>query len=101
MYFVYITPVFCEIGQFFLHNLLSSQLNIFNKKIKNKKKKMEKQNEKLHSIIEQHSEMNNKLEKACPLDWSREKKEIEAKKAELLEKIDIWDSEHIAGLVDS
>jgi len=38
MYFVYITPVFCEIGQFFLHNLLSRQLNIFNHLIKKKKK---------------------------------------------------------------
>jgi hypothetical protein len=45
--------------------------------------------------------MNKKLEKACPLDWSKEKKEIEARKTELIEKIDIWDSEHLAGLVDN
>jgi len=71
-------------------------------KIEDKKKKtLAPQIEDLHALIEHLSEMNNKLEKACPLDWSREKKEIEAKKAELLEKIDIWDSEHIAGLVDS
>jgi alkyl hydroperoxide reductase subunit AhpC len=70
-------------------------------KMKDKKKTLAPQIEDLHALIEHLSEMNNKLEKACPLDWSREKKEIEAKKAELLEKIDIWDSEHIAGLVDS
>jgi predicted RNase H-like nuclease (RuvC/YqgF family) len=70
-------------------------------KMKDKKKTLAPQIEDLHALIEHLSEMNNKLEKACPLDWSREKKEIEAKKAELLEKIYILDSEHIAGLVDS
>ena len=70
-------------------------------KMKDKKKTLAPQIEDLHALVEHLSEMNNKLEKACPLDWSIEKKEIEAKKAELLEKIDIWDSEHIAGLVDS
>jgi ABC-type phosphate transport system auxiliary subunit len=71
-------------------------------KIKDKKKKAQAaQLADLHALIEQLSEMNNKLEKACPLDWSREKQEIEAKKAELDKKIDIWDSEHLAGLVDN
>jgi ABC-type phosphate transport system auxiliary subunit len=71
-------------------------------KIKDKKKKAQTaQLADLHALIEQLSEMNNKLEKACPLDWSREKQEIEAKKAELDKKIDIWDSEHLAGLVDN
>lgn len=55
----------------------------------------------LHALIEHLSEMNSKLANACPLDWSREKREIESKKAELLKKIDIWDSDHIAGLVDN
>ena len=55
----------------------------------------------LHALIEHLSEMNGKLLKTCPLDWSSEKQEIESKKAELLKKIDIWDSEHIAGLVDN
>jgi hypothetical protein len=44
------------------------------------------QYEDLHTLIEHLSEMNKKLEKACPLDWSKEKKEIEAKKAELQKK---------------
>ena len=71
-------------------------------KIKDKKKK-EKAAEltHLHDLIEHLSEMNDKLAKECPLDWSKEKKEIEAKKLELTEKIDIWDSEHLAGLVDN
>ena len=55
----------------------------------------------LHALIEHLSEMNKKLEKACPLDWSKEKEEIEAKKVELHRKIDIWDSEHLAVLVDN
>ncbi len=55
----------------------------------------------LHALIEHLSEMNEKLARACPLDWSREKEAIESKKTELIEKIDIWDSEHLAGLVDN
>jgi len=71
-------------------------------KTKNKEKKTQAaQLTELHALIEHLSEMNSKLSKACPLDWSREKQEIESKKAELLKKIDIWDSDHIAGLVDN
>jgi hypothetical protein len=71
-------------------------------KIKDKKKKAQiVELTDLHNLIEHLSEMNKKLEKECPLDWSKQKKEIEAKKAELVEKIDIWDSEHLAGLVDN
>jgi hypothetical protein len=71
-------------------------------KIKDKKEKVPTaQLTELHGLIEHLSEMNDKLAKACPLDWSKEKQEIESKKAELLKKIDIWDSEHIAGLVDN
>jgi len=55
----------------------------------------------LHILIDHLAQMNSKLSKACPLDWSREKQEIESKKAELIKKIDIWDSDHIAGLVDN
>jgi len=71
-------------------------------KIKDKKEKTHTaQLTELHTLIEHLSEMNDKLAKACPLDWNKEKQEIESKKAELLQKIDIWDSEHIAGLVDN
>jgi hypothetical protein len=66
-----------------------------------KKETLAAQLSDLHSLIEHLTEMNWKLEKECPLDWSLEKKEIEAKKTELLHKIDIWDSEHLAGLVDN
>jgi hypothetical protein len=71
-------------------------------KIKDKKKKKKAAElTDLHALLEHLSEMNNKLAKECPLDWSQEKKAIEAKKTELIEKIDIWDSEHLAGLVDN
>ena len=71
-------------------------------KTKDKKKKtLAPQIAALHALIEHLSEMNDRLAKECPLDWSREKEEIEAKKAELLQEIDIWDSEHLAGLVDN
>jgi hypothetical protein len=66
-----------------------------------KKKGQSAQLKELHELIEHLSVMNDKLARACPLDWSREKKAIEAKKSELIEKIDIWDSEHLAGLVDN
>ena len=71
-------------------------------KTKDKKKKtLAPQIAALHALIEHLSEMNDRLAKECPLDWSKEKEEIEAKKVELLEEIDIWDSEHLAGLVDN
>jgi hypothetical protein len=71
-------------------------------KIKDKKKKKQaSQLTGLHALIDHLSELTRKLETECPLDWSKEKKEIEEKKAELIEKIDIWDSEHLAGLVDN
>ena len=71
-------------------------------KIKDKEKRAEiEQLMNVQPLIEQLSEMNDRLAKECPLDWSREKRDIESKKAELLQKIDMWDSDHIAGLVDS
>jgi len=72
-------------------------------KIKDKQNKKKKAAEltELHALIEHLSEMNDRLAKECPLDWSTEKQEIDAKKTELNEKIDIWDSEHLAGLVDN
>ena len=71
-------------------------------KIKDKKKKRQaSQLAGLHALIDHLSELTRKLENECPLDWSKEREEIEEKKAELIEKIDIFDSEHLAGLVDN
>lgn len=71
-------------------------------KAKGKAKKAQTaQLKELHALIEHLTEMNNKLARACPLDWTAEKNAIEAKKSELVEKIDIWDSQHLAGLVDN
>jgi hypothetical protein len=70
--------------------------------IKDKKKRAEiVQLMNLQTLIEQLSEMNGRLARECPLDWTKEQRDIEAKKAELLGKIDMWDSEHLAGLVDN
>ncbi len=71
-------------------------------KIKDKKKRAEiEQLMNVQPLIEQLSEMNDRLARECPLDWTKEQRVIEAKKTELTEKIDMWDSEHIAGLVDN
>jgi hypothetical protein len=71
-------------------------------KIKDKKKREEiSQMMNLQMLMEQLSGMNERLARECPLDWSGEKRDIEAKKTELLEKIDMWDSDHLAGLVDN
>lgn len=37
------------------------------------------------------------LTKECPAEWSPIREEIEGKKKELTEKINVWDAEHIAG----
>jgi len=95
---------FCGMMQSEINSLKARIYDIMRavEKIKDKKKNAQAaQFADLHALIEHLSEMNKKLEKACPLDWSKEKKEIEAKKAELHKKIDIWDSEHLAGLVDN
>jgi ABC-type phosphate transport system auxiliary subunit len=95
---------FCGMMQSELNTLKSRVYDIMRavEKIKDKKKKAQAaQIADLHSLVEHLLEMNRKLEKECPLDWSKEKKEIEEKKTELHKKIDIWDSEHLAGLVDN
>lgn len=66
-----------------------------------RKKEKAAQLTELHLLIDRLSQMNEKLSKACPLDWSKEREAIEAKKSELIEKIDIFDSQHLAGLVDN
>lgn len=95
---------FCGIMQSEINSLKARVYDIMRavEKIKDKKKKTQAaQLADLHALIEQLSEMNKKLEKECPLDWSKEKEEFEEKKTALHKEIDIWDSEHLAGLVDS
>jgi hypothetical protein len=95
---------FCEMMQSEITALKAKVYDIMQsvEKVKDKKKKtLAPQINALHALIEHLTEMNNRLSKECPLDWSEEKKAIEAKKAELLKEIDIWDSEHLAGLVDN
>ncbi|MFZ5907006.1 MAG: hypothetical protein ACOYVJ_06300 [Nitrospirota bacterium] len=95
---------FCEIMQAEITSLKARVYDIMQavEKTKAKKKKtLEPQLAALHALLEHLTEMNSRLARECPLDWSRQREEIEAKKAELLEEIDIWDSEHLAGLVDN
>lgn len=95
---------FCSVMYTEINSLKARVYDIMRavEKAKGRKKKASvAQLAELHALIEHLSMMNSKLEKACPLDWSREKKEIETKKTELREKIDIFDSEHLAGLVDN
>jgi len=61
-----------------------------------KKKTLSAKFTDLNALIDQLSQMTNKLSKECPADWSNEKKKIEAKKTELRETIDLWDSDRIA-----
>lgn len=66
-------------------------------KVKDEKKKtLSAQFTDLPALIDQLTEMTNKLSKECPADWSKEKKQIEAKKTEVKAAIDLWDSDRIA-----
>ena len=51
----------------------------------------------LHALIKDLSGRIDKLNTQCPADWSGMRKEIEQKKQELVDQINIWDKEHIAG----
>ncbi len=96
--------VFCGMMQTEINSLKARVYDIMRavEKSKGKKKKADVARLKeLHSLIEHLTEMNEKLARACPLDWSKEKEAIEEKKSQLIEKIDIWDSQHLAGLVDN
>lgn len=62
-----------------------------------KKKKLAAQFTDLNALIDQLTGMINKLAKECPTDWSKEKQDIDKIRHELVEKVNIWDSEHIAG----
>lgn len=95
---------FCGVMQTEINSLKARVYDIMRavEKAKGKKKKADAARlAELHALVEHLAEMNDKLAKACPLDWSKEKAAIESKKSELIEKIDIWDSEHLAGLVDN
>jgi len=94
---------FCGAMQTEINSLKARVYDIMRavEKVKDKKKVKAVQLAELHALIDHLSAMNDKLARACPIDWSREKKAIETKKSELVEKIDIWDSEHLAGLVDN
>ena len=95
---------FCGLMQSEITSLKARVYDIMQavEKIKDKKKRAEiEQLMNVQPLIEQLSEMNDRLAKECPLDWTKEQRAIEAKKTELLAKIDMWDSEHLAGLVDN
>jgi hypothetical protein len=95
---------FCGLMQSEITSLKARVYDIMQavQKIKDKKKRAEiEQLMNVQPLIAQLSAMNDRLARECPLDWSREKRDIEAKKTELLEKIDMWDSDHLAGLVDN
>lgn len=51
----------------------------------------------LHKMVADLSHMIDELKMACPLEFSKERSEIEAKKNKLMEKINVWDAEHIPG----
>jgi len=96
--------IFCGSMQTEINSLKARVYDIMRdvEKAKGKEKKTQTaQLKELHALIEHLTEMNNKLARACPLDWTAEKNAIEAKKSEVVEKIDIWDSQHLAGLVDN
>lgn len=59
--------------------------------------KIRPQTEELHILIGDLSRKIDRLMKECPADWSKAKMEIEAMREQLLEKINWWDAQHIAG----
>jgi hypothetical protein len=95
---------FCGLMQSEITSLQARVYDIMQavEKIKDKKKRAEiEQLMNVQPLLAQLSEMNDRLAKECPLDWTKEQRAIEAKKTELVKKIDMWDSEHLAGLVDN
>lgn len=51
----------------------------------------------MNTMIDDLTVRIDKLKSECPADWSAEKSEIETTRKQLLEKVDLWDAEHIAG----
>jgi hypothetical protein len=62
-----------------------------------KKGDAQKNLSELHALVAEIAHMVDELKVACPADFTNEKSAIEAKKQELMEKINVWDAEHIAG----
>ena len=62
-----------------------------------KKSELQGKIPELHKMVADLSRMVDELKVACPADFSSEKGAIEAKKNELVEKIDFWDSTNIPG----
>jgi hypothetical protein len=61
------------------------------------KDKLIPQTTELHALMENLSEKIDRLKQECPVDWRAQKSGIEAAKQKLVEKINWWDAEHIAG----
>ncbi len=68
-----------------------------NKKPKDVRAKLMEQTDELHALVDDLTHKIDQLKVQCPVDWNPQKKEIEAKKKALVEKINVWDAEHIAG----
>lgn len=51
----------------------------------------------LHALMHDLQTKIDKLNMESPVDWSAAKREIDKARQELVEKINIWDSQHIAG----
>lgn len=61
------------------------------------KDKLYPQLAQLHALVNGLGNKIDNLKKTCPTDWSADKKSIEDQKSALLEAINIWDNQHIAG----
>jgi hypothetical protein len=61
------------------------------------RQRLEEQTDELHLLVDDLTHKINELKTQCPTDWSSHKKEIEAKKKALIERINLWDPEHIIG----
>jgi hypothetical protein len=59
--------------------------------------KIKLQTHELNLMVGDLSRRIDRLLLECPLDWSREKQEIEELRERLREKVDWWDAAHIAG----
>lgn len=61
------------------------------------KAKLMPQTSDLHAMIADLTKRIDRLKVECPADWVAEKMAIETAKTKLVEKINWWDAEHIAG----
>jgi len=91
---------FCTTMQSDLVGLKSRVYDILSaveKMPKDKKAGLQGKLPELHGLVAELARMVDELRVACPADFTAEKKAIEKKRKELMEKINVWDSEHIAG----